>query len=124
MSELSEYRERVAEVLQSADDSADMRYCRHVADILLAPGGVVAEIVAASLAAHAEDIDDRALMQAKERGRAIGAAEVRARVEALRSALERTEANLLTSINCKPVRDLTENLAENRAALADEQGSA
>ncbi len=35
---------------------------------------------------------------------------------ALESALDRTEQNLLLAINGKPVRDLAENLAENRSA--------
>jgi hypothetical protein len=53
------------------------------ADALLAPGGAVAEIVAGALAAHAEDIDDRALLAAEQRGLLIGADEVRLRVEAI-----------------------------------------
>lgn len=43
---------------------------------------------------------------------------------ALRSALERTEANLIAAVNGKPVRDMAENLAENRAALAAGRGIA
>ena len=38
-------------------------------------------------------------------------------IAALRSALERTEANFRTSVSGKPVRDMTENLAENASAL-------
>lgn len=37
--------------------------------------------------------------------------------DAIVSALERTQRNLLLAINGKPVRDLEENLAENRRAL-------
>ena len=40
-------------------------------------------------------------------------------VAALVSALQRTEANFIAAVNGKPVRDMTENLAENRAALRD-----
>lgn len=43
------------------------------------------------------------------------------RIDALLSALERTERNLLLAINQRPVRDLEENLAENRAARKDAQ---
>jgi hypothetical protein len=35
----------------------------------------------------------------------------------LRSALQRTEANFIAAVNGKPVRDMSETLAENRAAL-------
>lgn len=38
-------------------------------------------------------------------------------VAQLRSALERTEANFVAAVNGYPVRDMAENLAENRAAL-------
>lgn len=38
-------------------------------------------------------------------------------VSALVSALERTEHNFILAVNGKPVRDMAENLAENRAAL-------
>jgi hypothetical protein len=40
-----------------------------------------------------------------------------AAVEALRSALERTEANFIAAVNGRPVRDMAETLAENRAVL-------
>jgi hypothetical protein len=46
----------------------------------------------------------------------------RAKVAALVSALERTEINFQAAVSGKPVRDMAENLAENRAALADEPG--
>lgn len=36
---------------------------------------------------------------------------------ALRSALDLTERNLRLAVQGKPVRDMTENLAENRAAM-------
>ena len=39
--------------------------------------------------------------------------------EALRSALLRTEANFINAVNGRPVRDMAETLAENRAALAE-----
>lgn len=39
-------------------------------------------------------------------------------VEGLVSALERTEANFISAVNSRPVRDMAENLAENRSALA------
>lgn len=39
-------------------------------------------------------------------------------LERLVSALERTEANFVRAVNGKPVLDMTETLAENRAAFA------
>jgi hypothetical protein len=41
-----------------------------------------------------------------------------ARAARLASALERTEANFISAVNGRPVRDMAETLAENRAALA------
>jgi hypothetical protein len=43
--------------------------------------------------------------------------DLEARVTALTSALERTERNLLLAVQGKPVYDVEETLAENRAAL-------
>ena len=43
---------------------------------------------------------------------------LRAQIAALMSALERTEANFRAAVRGLPVRDMAENLAENRAALA------
>ena len=43
---------------------------------------------------------------------------LQAQVAALTSALERTEANFRAAVRGLPVRDMAENLAENRAALA------
>lgn len=51
------------------------------------------------------------------RGPAPGVSTRSSTVVALRSALERTERNLLLAVNGHPVRDMDENLAENRAAL-------
>lgn len=54
-------------------------------------------------------------------GRNTSAAEtqrLRAQVERLRSALERTEGNFVSAVNNRPVRDMAENLAEHAAALA------
>lgn len=38
-------------------------------------------------------------------------------VDALLSALERTQANFVRAVNGLPVRDMAETLAENRAAI-------
>jgi hypothetical protein len=48
-------------------------------------------------------------------GRALRDAE--AKVAALTSALERTEHNFRSAVNGRPVRDMAENLAENRAVV-------
>lgn len=54
----------------------------------------------------------------KERRRALAERdEAVAKVEKLRSALVRTESNFRLAVASKPVRDMAENLAENRAAL-------
>jgi hypothetical protein len=39
-------------------------------------------------------------------------------IDALTSALERTQRNFVLAVQGKPVRDMCENLAENAAALA------
>jgi hypothetical protein len=125
MSDLSEYRERVAEVIRVecfyGGLTEDRRDYERMADALLAPGGVVAEIVAASTCPLTEHDGTHGplIRQAK----AEGAAEVRARVEALVEGP--------TSDGCRPYAleidgeiNLVVLLDDLRAALANERGPA
>ena len=58
------------------------------------------------------------LGESKAKATAAEVERLQAQVAALTSALERTEANFRAAVQSLPVRDMAENLAENRAALA------
>jgi hypothetical protein len=108
------------------------RHARHVAQVLVAPGGVVAGMVAEAREAGVEEGVDstwhlkqlRAMWEAAARKQ--GAAEVRARVERLADEWERKAANLAPdddwgdTIGDTIAGDIYRGLARKvRAALAD-----
>lgn len=77
------------------------------------------------LVSDAEDYHEvyEVFAEASVRGLLTENAALRAKVTRLTSALERTQDNLRSAVGGRPVRDMAENLAENRAALADPEGT-